>query len=156
MSSHGSAFTRLVEQESSTASALLECLRAEKTALQSNSAEQLETVVMRKIELVKTMTQHAIDRTELLRQAGFSIQADDIQAFMRQYAAQTPPLWQALLDTAAALEQQNRINGSMINLSQQRNQMALDLLTGNDAKSKTYGKQGYAENDPTSFTSVKA
>lgn len=156
MSDAGNQFLHLLEAENSTATALLACLREEHRVLQQLSPEELETVVVQKIELLKSMTQHAIDRAGLLSQAGFSTETDDIARFIDQQAAAAAPLWRDLLNNAAQLEEQNRINGSMIQLSQQRTQMALDLIARPDGETKTYGKQGHTAPDNTSYTSVKA
>ena len=156
MTSSGDQFVQQLRTETKTAQALLACLKDESAALQDISADKLEVVIGRKIELLKEMTQCAIERTELLAATGFSMEPSAVKAFIQQHSPQATPLWEALLATTAQLEAQNQINGGMIQLGQQRTQMALDIITRPGETTKTYGKQGYTEPDPTSYTSVKA
>lgn len=155
MTRYGERFSQRLQAESASAQALLACLEEEHAALRQPGPELLEAVVRRKIELLQEMTQYAIERSELLAAAGFSSEGAAIDAFIQQQAPAAEQPWRELLATTARLEQQNRINGAMIQLSQQRTQMALDLIT-RPSGAKTYGKQGYAAPDPTCYTSVKA
>ncbi|MBF0255562.1 MAG: flagellar protein FlgN [Gammaproteobacteria bacterium] len=156
MSPEAQALTDTLSAEHATASQLLACLHSEHEALKQLSAEALETAVARKIALLAEMDGHARKRTQLLNQLGFGSSTEDIQTYIDQNAPSVAPLWRQLVELAAELDAQNQINGSMIQLSQQRTQMALDMVARPEDRSRTYGKQGYAEPDYSSFTSVKA
>lgn len=147
---------QLLEAETKTAAELLDCLGDEQRALQQRESGQLENVVARKIVLLKEMMQHSAERNQLLERHGFSAEPDDIQTFIQERAPEGRLPWQRLLELATSLEKQNQINGSMIHLSQQRTQMAIDLITQSPGDPKTYGKQGYTETDTAPLTSVKA
>jgi flagella synthesis protein FlgN len=146
----------LIQAETSCALALLECLREEETCLQSLRPELLEQVIGRKVLLLKEMTQYAINRTELLDRHQLPSDPQGLNTLLRAQGEPVFGLWRELLGLASQLEQQNQVNGSIIQLSKQRSQMALDILTQPPDSGKTYGKQGYAQPDSTSYTSVKA
>lgn len=143
--------------ETRSAEALLDCLQEEERVLQSLQPEHLEETIGRKLALLKDMTQHAINRAEFSE--GLALPSDP-QALHARIIAEGEPLnslWSGLLGLAARLEQQNQLNGSVIQLCKQRSQMALDILTQQPVdSSKTYGKQGYAQSDSVPYTSVKA
>ncbi|MEO5344599.1 MAG: flagellar protein FlgN, partial [Gammaproteobacteria bacterium SHHR-1] len=136
------AFATLIQAEIQTAEDLLGCLRQEQEALRQFSAEALEQAVARKVELLEQMAQHANRRAEYLHSVGCPEQeVERIHAFIQQRAAPALPAWRRLVDLAGELDRQNEINGSMIQLSQQRTQIALDLATPPEDKPRTYGKK---------------
>ncbi len=156
MDARADAFCTLIRSEIDTAETLLSCLKEEHEALKQLSSEALEKAVAKKLALLEQMSRHANERIALLERAGFSNTSDHVETFIAEQAADALPSWHRLVDIAADLEKQNQINGSMIQLSQQRTQMALDLATRPEDKPRTYGKTGYTEPNPASFTRVKA
>lgn len=156
MPSWQDTLSTLLQAETSCALALLECLHDEAASLQASHPEHLEQIIGRKVQLLKEMTQCAINRTELLEQNQAPTDPAGLNALMYEQGGSMLDLWQGLLRLASQLEQQNQVNGSIIQLGKQRAQMALDILTQPPESGKTYGRQGYAQPDSTSYTSVKA
>jgi flagella synthesis protein FlgN len=147
---------QLLEAETGTATELLACLKDEQAALQQLEADKLETTVACKLELLEQMNRHAAERDRLLERACVGNETRHIQTYIAEQAPDALTLWHQLLQLAVELEQQNQVNGNMIQVSQQRTQMAIDLITRPQGDPKTYGKQGYTENDASPLTSVKA
>lgn len=156
MSAWQETLVPLLQAETDSATALLECLLEEESALQGQRPELLEQTINRKLLLLKEMTQHAINRTELLEAKRLATDPESLHKFMNAEGEPLSGLWHRLLGLASRLEQQNQVNGSVIQLCKQRSQMALEILTQPIESGKTYGKQGYAQSDSTPFTSVKA
>ncbi len=152
----GATFETKLRTELASTEELLDCLKQEQAALQQTKSDQLETITQQKIALLQTMTQHAIERAELLSDHGLQDNKKSIEDFIHTHAPTAVGVWKALLETTRQLEVQNRLNGGLIQLGQQRTQMALDILTQPSNTTKTYGKTGIAQPDATSFTSVKA
>jgi flagella synthesis protein FlgN len=148
--------TAMLQAETSSAEALLGCLQEEETALQTLRPEPLEAIINRKLLLLKDMTQHAINRTELLDALKLPSDSKGLHQLISSEGEPLQGLWSRLLEFAAQLEQQNQINGSSIQLCKQRSQMALEILTQPVDSGKTYGKQGYAQSDSVPYTSIKA
>jgi flagellar biosynthesis/type III secretory pathway chaperone len=156
MSERRSAFAAIVQAEIETAKTLLGCLQEEEDTLKLFSADALEQVVARKVELLGQMARHAAARDELIGSTALASDTEPMQRFVEGQDQATQDLWQQLVDLAGQLTRQNQINGSMIQLSQQRTQIALDLATRPEDKSRTYGKKGYTQPGTHSFTRVKA
>lgn len=152
---HSRELQELLDAELEIAETLMETLKLEYQALQQTNPDILEAIVASKHEQLKQMTDRGAARRDYLTNHGCGNDADSIEHFMKEHESSALEKWLQLKQLAHQLETQNNTNGGMIQLSQQRTQLALDILTQRNADHKTYGKKGYTEQDAPAHTSIK-
>ena len=151
-----STLQQLIEAELEAAQQLLEILKQEYEALQQPTPDDLEQVIVKKLEQLKRMAEQSESRNAFFSKQSFGATPESIEQYIGDQGSETRKAWADLCETAQQLEQQNLANGGLISLGQQRTQIALNIITANSNENKTYGKEGYTEQDSSHFTSVKA
>src|SRR5690606_20378476 len=106
------------------------CLQQEHQALAELDSPTLEAVTLSKQQILQAIEQWAGERARLATTAGFD--SDAMEAFIasRDRQGQLAACWHELLEALRACQQQNRINGSVIELGRERLHAALGLLRG--------------------------
>ena len=111
----------LIEKEVDQASALNTALQLEKDILSNKDFDGLEVVTAKKQSVVDTLNALDAERQQLLHECGYSTDSAGVQAFIHAQSGvrkqQLESLWQRLLDTVDACQQQNLVNGSIIGMS---------------------------------------
>ena len=120
----------LLQAERDAVRRLSRCLQQEHQALAELDGPALETVTRSKQQILQDMEQQAGERTRLATTAGYG--SDTMEAFIasRDRQGQLAACWHELLEELRACQQQNRINGSVIELGRERLHATLGLLRG--------------------------
>ena len=134
-----------LRDEAAAFAAFHELLRTEQAALEARDIDALVTLAQVKSERVVVLNDLARRRASWL--AAHSLAAD--RAGMAQWLlthggaeqAQLSQLWHTLLDTAAAAQAVNQVNGALIETRLQHNQRLLGALLGGGQPS-LYGPDG--------------
>lgn len=122
----------LINRELQLYTRLLELLESEKTALTDNNIELLESITEFKTSVVQELADCGNQRSQLLKPNPI-LQQEGIAAFLDIYATkQDVTNWQQLLTSAETAQENNRLNGLLINQISIRTQNALNVLHGAD------------------------
>lgn len=125
-------------------SRLEDLLDRELEALEAQDAEKLEEIAGRKQSLVSALDGLETERRALAAAAGCDIDGPGMEELLALCGADAglADAWQALLETAARCERNNRRNGaiSLIRREQMRN--AIAVLSGNTDVAPVYGPAG--------------
>jgi flagellar biosynthesis protein FlgN len=134
----------LLQAERDAVGELADCLEQERQALAELDGPNLETLAAAKQRLLLQMEQLAGERIRLATAAGHD--SEHMEAFLASadQDGQLIACWRELLETLRACQHQNRVNGSVIVLGQERLQTALGLLRGQASgpRSTTYQANG--------------
>jgi len=115
---------------------LYQCLSDERDALCNNQYETIMALAEKKQFLVAELDQ--LDQQR--RQLSGSI---DFAQFLSQSSPELNQAWQALRDKIQRCQQQNEVNGRMLNRRNQIAQETLNILTGrSNGDETTYGPGG--------------
>ncbi len=125
---------------------LLATLQEEFRALSRPDAVTIEEIVARKRELIARLEDESARRAVMLRAAGYA----DGTADMREWLGQvdnTPDrrilrLWQDFTVMLRKCQQQNQINGRVIDVNRRRVHDALCILRGTELDSGLYDPRG--------------
>lgn len=111
---------------------LLELLESEKSALTNNDVELLEATTEAKTSVVQNLADHGHQLSQLVK-PNPTLQQEGIAAFLDVYATKQDVMnWQQLLTSAETAQENNRLNGLLINQISIRTQNALNVLHGAD------------------------
>mgnify|MGYP006280120425 CR=1 FL=1 len=125
-------FAALINRELKLFERLLEILESEKTALTDNNVQLLESTTQAKTAVVQELADVGNQRTQLLN-AKPILDSEGIPDFLAVYASKQDVLnWQQLLAAAKLAQENNRLNGLLINQISIRTQNALNVLHGSE------------------------
>lgn len=130
---------------------LLDCLQQEKQALDSNQYETLNTVAEHKQGLLDQLEQLDAQRMHLSENKPFNefIAGSGDPSLIRG--------WNLTRDIIARCQQQNEINGRLLNRQGQIHTDIIALLSGNRTQTdQTYNAQGSQSKSATLLNNVKA
>jgi len=130
---------------------LSDCLKLEKLALDNNQLENLNEISSQKQSLLKQLEQLDKQRTASSPDKNFNefIANSNNQTLIHQ--------WQTTLESIASCQQQNEINGRLLNKRSQINQDILSILTGRSQQAdETYNAQGSQTNKASLLNGIKA
>lgn len=152
MSAPSQQFFQLIKQGSSQLETLCALSDAEKAAIEAHSAEQLQSVVDKKRQVLSDFADNVNARNQILVAQGLS---PDTQGFEGFLAGLPPPQreligksWQALearLKQAAALNERNE---RIVMRSQKNLDQLLRIIRGQDAKTSIYSSAGLRNYSP--------
>jgi len=130
---------------------LFDCLKLEKLALDNNQLEKLNEISSQKQALLKQLEQLDKQRAASSADKNFNefIANSNNQALIHQ--------WQTTRQSIAACQQQNEINGRLLNKRSQINQDILSILTGRSQQAdETYNAQGNQTSNASLLSGIKA
>lgn len=136
---------------------LMSLLQDERNILSSNDGAALESITSNKEQLAENLQKSTRQCSQRLQQAGFG--SDDlslskyIDSYEEPFAVQLKEQWLALQSILKQCQDENRINGRLLNSSQRRIKQALSILQGQPVEEDLYGKAGVAVN-PSSGKSL--
>ena len=148
MTQLASQFAAALRSEKAGVQALLDVLKAERSALGSGHTDTLGELALRKRELLLHIAHLGDSRNRVLERSGFAadrrgmenwLVANDAQGFARAE-------WNALLDLTREAHRLNKENGAFIDAGMRANQHALQALMNAGASASTYGASGRAAN----------
>lgn len=123
---------------------LLTLLQTERQALESRDYSTFQAVVGKKQQLLQTLEQHALQRQELLRKAGFQNEQSTLQAADQE----APPVakhWRLLRDQWQQCQELNEINERIAKRTRLVVGQILDLMRGTTGNNRLYDNKGAAK-----------
>lgn len=145
------ALLSLIQNIQTLSQQLLECLTLEKQALDNNKLTELNEISIQKHALL-----NQLDTLDKQRIANTS--AKDFNALIAN--SKKPALikqWDSTRQSIAACQQQNDINGRLLNKRRQLNQEILSILSGrSQATVETYDAQGNQTGNASLLGGIKA
>ncbi len=124
---------------------LLQLLRQEQENLVQADIEAMSSLTEEKMRTVARMTELAQRRYRALAAAGHEANEAGMQNWIKNPAAAAAGnAWNELLTLAQQAKELNRTNGLLIGQHLTRNQMALNVLQGNQQGGAMYGPDGQA------------
>jgi flagellar biosynthesis/type III secretory pathway chaperone len=150
--------SQLLEKELDATQRMLEILKQEHQALIEKDADKITHSSEEKLAQLKALEALFSQRDHYLSSLGVDTKKSGLASLLQPLPADRPLArqWQQLLQLAEALQRQNDINGSIVNLSQRHISMALDILTGQASGTPTYGPSGKASSNKSSGRVAKA
>ena len=139
--------TDKLAQECDTARQLMEVLKEEQSHLTKANIDALGSLVARKSALVARMSELSQTRLKALAQAGFAAEEASMPKWLDSPSAILPnkeaikKTWDELRALARASKELNRTNGLLISTHMSHNQVALQVLQGNQ-DGQVYGRNG--------------
>ncbi|MDH5376955.1 MAG: flagellar protein FlgN [Gammaproteobacteria bacterium] len=138
----------LLEGQIETANDLSVQLTEEYELLKKNKPGNLQDIAQEKQRLVTVLEQQNKDWQALLNQAEIPITLDDIKRHLMQIdkseSTSLVDQFKTLGEVAKKIQQQNTVNGTVLNLRQEATHQILSLLYGAE-QSNTYGPSGKKE-----------
>lgn len=150
--------SQLLQNELVHTRQLLAILVEEYEALRKPSAEQITDISKKKLACLQEFERHTSARGRFLAEQGRPPTKAATEDLVRSCPQDSPihDQWLELQSLAEQAQEQNEINGGIITLSQKHTRMALDILSGKDLTSDTYGPGGASRSDAAPHTLAKA
>lgn len=151
------AFARLLQQETAAVKALLALLAQEHQALGERNASTLATTVHEKEQQLSQLDQLAQQRSQILQQAGVTADKAGFETFLESDASgQLSKFWSGLEGLLRECQQQNQINGTLLEANKNVVQQALSILTGREVgQDEVYNQLGKTSGSLGQNTSFK-
>lgn len=126
--------------------ALQETLQTEYRALSDNDRQGIEQAARDKSRLTALLDDLEQERVSLLREAGLDLDRSGVMAYLSRHqqreANPVATLWQEIEQLSRECEQQNRINGIIIEHNRKRTETALNILQGQTGTTELYSSSG--------------
>lgn len=140
----------LMGQEFSCLDGLQEILAQEYEYLKTREAEMLESLAKAKQQLIVQLEQYSIEKTQLLEQAGATADKAGLEnllsAMDERLRGEVLDAWEQLREKLLECQQQNQLNGMIIEGKQRNAYQTLALLTGRQIQqNKLYNQKGASE-----------
>ncbi len=159
---HGTAshqhLSQILQQELTHAKRLIDILGEEYEALRKPDAERITVISKEKLTCLQALEQHTRARGRFLAEQGLTSSKAATEELVQSCPKDSPVhgQWQALQALAEQAQKQNEINGGIVALAQRHTRMALDILSGKNVASETYGPGGASRSDTASHSLAKA
>lgn len=137
---------------------LVDTLGQEYEALRQQDADSLDKVVALKEQQLGTLNELAGERAALLVEAGYAADrsgfADALEA---DPSGVLRTLWLSVEEALQQCQQQNQLNGKLLDVSKQQTTELLSLMLGNEAGGRTglYDESGKTSTSFNRNTSIK-
>lgn len=139
---------------------LSDLLQQERTALRDRSVEQLTQLLNQKTDLLAKLEQNSKQRSALLMQERFSVDAEGIHSF---FSARQPEQARRFQERWSQLEKQlqrcnflNEVNAKIAHRSQLTTNHILDILTDTSRHLELYSSRGFPAEKKEKQTIAKA
>jgi flagellar biosynthesis protein FlgN len=145
------------EQDAKLVSNLLEVLTREQSGLVMSDIDVIEAVMEEKTALLQNISLTANSRYAKLATGGFAPNESGMITWLKSQAK--PALtesWERFQKSISQAKEMNRLNGVLINKHFNRNQQLLTHLQGSTGNSGVYGKNGQAQSQSGSRSSLIA
>ncbi|MCK9530839.1 MAG: flagellar protein FlgN [Gammaproteobacteria bacterium] len=134
-------------------------LEAEHAAIAARDTATLERLAADKLSLLAELEGFAKERQAMLQKTGLTADRAGFEALLGREGDDTPALmsqWDTLRDLLEACQEQNRVNGLVLDASHRATQQALGILLGQTREAETYDARGAVRNGSFRHTSIKA
>jgi len=139
-----------LEKGAEQARQLMALLQEERNILSSNDGAKLEKITHSKEQLAETIQTSTRQCSQQLHQAGFGNDnlslSKYIETCAEPVATQLKTTWNNLQSMLKQCQDENRINGKLLNSSQRRIKQALSILQGQPVEEDLYGSSGESVN----------
>jgi len=150
--------SRLLTAELAAGQQLLGILKEEYKALSSRDPEQITELSEAKLKQLQAFEGQLSQRHRFFVGLGLSTEREALEQLFQAPNCDSAIIsqWQELQQLVDSLQQQNEINGGIVALSQRNVAMALDVLTGKNTSTPTYGRSGKTSSGQASSRLAKA
>ena len=140
--------TAAVKSERAGVAALVEVLRAERSALEAGETDRVGDLAPRKRELLLHIAHTGEGRNRLLERCGATPDRRGMDRLLEANpgATECRTEWRALLDLTVEAQRLNHENGAYIDAHMRANQQALQVLASASRSAGTYSAAGRATN----------
>lgn len=125
---------------------LLAVLKHEHSLLSGRDATAIERVAEEKQHYLTQLDASGQAHAAALHAAGYTERTQSMQDWLKQFDKRTgsrlTPLWQQLESLLTACQQQNQLNGGVIEISRRHTQRALSILLGKPEETELYSPGG--------------
>lgn len=135
-------FAASLRNEHHALRAFVALLETEQNALVEGQTDELLDLADSKTRLIDQLNQLGAIRKRFQSQHSDPATADNLEAWLRQYAAAELPLWNEMRQLAARAQQLNQTNGELIQVKLRHNQQALAVLHNAAHSASLYGRDG--------------
>jgi len=139
-----------LEKGEEQAKQLMSLLQDERNVLATNDGSALEKITNAKEKLAQTIQSSTQQCSQFLQEAGFGSNNLSLKKYIdscaEPLATQLRTAWLALQSVLKQCQDDNRINGRLLNNSERRIKQALSILQGQPVEEDLYGKGGQAVN----------
>lgn len=149
---------RLMDEQMDLAGHLREVLKQEYAILSQATPEGLDALLPEKQSALERLLQADTALHDVLKQHGLDGDAKDIEQLMRLLdpAGGLAASWRRLADVLNECETQNQTNGSLVEMSRQQVELALNVLRGETPATSTYGSNGQTQRSARSRSIAEA
>jgi len=154
--------TPLLEDITNYLEQLFHVLETEYKALSDSDLTAIQTVAQEKVLLMEQLEDLNKDRRMLLESAGLNLAATGINDLFNSSTITNKPklktLWDSISTLSKKCEQQNNINGIIIDNNKRHTENALSVLQGqgNQQTTELYSNKGQSIKTSTKKTSIRA
>ena len=140
----------LMGQEVACLDGLQDVLTQEYEELKSRRADALESLARDKQQLISQLEQCSLQKIQLLQQAGVSADKAGLEAFLssvdKSLRGDVTDEWEQIREKLVACQQQNQLNGMIIEGKQRSGYQALAILTGRQLQqNELYNQKGASD-----------
>lgn len=136
----------LLKQDIVDLEALKALLEQEKTTLTTRNIDKINQLAKDKSLTVSQLEQRAKAKARILAQSGLGIRPGQVESkLLTLNDKELMDLWQDSRAKLANCQQQNAVNGSIINQSRQRVNKLMMIIRGQNKSQHLYGQQGKAQ-----------
>lgn len=150
-------FLDILLQETEAVACLLVVLTREHEVLLRRDTDAIEAVVAEKEEALEQLNRLASQRAALLKQAGCSPDKNGFYAFIgNDESGELAGQWRLLEERLHDCQQQNQLNGMLLESSRQLTEQMLSIIVGRGGeKTELYDQRGASKASFGQNTSIK-
>jgi len=135
-----------LEQSFANATRLLQLLNDEREAISNSDATALEGITSEKKHIARILENSTKECSAQLSHSDFEVGEKGMLDFFascgQPHADQLTSRWNELQDVLRQCQENNRINGQLLDSSQRRIKQAIGILQGQPTDQELYGRRG--------------
>ena len=135
-----------LEQSFGNATRLLQLLKDERESIANSDATTLEGITSEKKHIARILESSTKECSTLLSQAEYEVGDKGMLDFFatcgEPHTSQMTTRWNELQDILKQCQEDNRINGQLLDNSQRRIKQAIGILQGQPTDQELYGRRG--------------
>lgn len=136
----------LIQREVDSLAVLLVLLNEEHAALKVKDTDGVVSISERKRGQIELLEACAAEKAALLDEANFPTDKRGMTSYLARFPSpmreSLEQQWRVVEERLLNCQQQNQVNGLLLDATYRNTQKALSLLLGNASQSNTYNKQG--------------
>lgn len=152
----GTALEDTINRATATVNGLLELLEAERLALKTRDAKALTILSEAKQEKIQVLEEIETSRRSLLKSNGYETDRQGMQLCLDELGDfRISNGWKKFVELLHLMQKQNRINGSVANLTYRFVERSLHILQGQEVENSLYESTGQKAADRKARTIAK-